>query len=238
MSVLTDRVKLSEKLLTWWEKNQRKFPWRNTQDSYQVLISEVLLHRTKAEQVAPIYNEFLKRFPTLKDLSIASLDEVKGLLYPLGLLWRTKLLHKMSVEIVEKCGGKIPSTKKELELLPGISHYIASAVRCFAFGYAESLLDTNTVRILGRVFGIEVTDSSRRSKRFQKLSESVLDKKNPRSFNYAMIDLGALICRPRNPLCEICPLNEICRYGTSRLSACGSQKHEERIGQIESFTQD
>jgi len=142
---------LSEKLLKWWAENQRKFPWRKTRDAYKILISEVLLHRTRAEQVVPVYNEFIVKLPTSKDLSMVSSDDIKKLLYPLGLHWRTELLHKMSALIVEEYGGKIPSAKRELESLPGVSHYIASAVRCFAFGYPEALLDTNIVRILGRI---------------------------------------------------------------------------------------
>jgi A/G-specific adenine glycosylase len=208
---------LSEKLLKWWAKNQRKFPWRKTQDPYKILISEVLLHRTKAEQVVPIYSEFIAKYPTITDLSIASLDNIKKLLYPLGLHWRTELLYQMSVLVAKEYEGKIPSTKRELESLPGVSGYIASAVRCFAFGYPESLLDTNIVRILGRIFGIKTTDESRRSKRFQELSEAILDKENSREFNFALIDLGALICRPREPLCISCPLNQICKMGLRRL---------------------
>jgi A/G-specific adenine glycosylase len=210
-SININRTALSEELLKWWAKNQRKFPWRKTQDPYRILISEVLLHRTKAEQVVPIYSEFIAKYPTIKDLSIASLDNIKKMLYPLGLHWRTKLLHKMSVLVAKEYGGKIPSTKRELESLPGVSHYIASAVRCFAFDCPESLLDTNIVRILGRIFGIKTTDASRRSKRFQELSESILDKENTREFNYALIDLGALICKPKKPLCPACPLNQMCQ---------------------------
>lgn len=216
-SININRNALSEELLKWWAKNQRKFPWRKTQDPYRILISEVLLHRTKAEQVVPIYSEFIAKYPTIKDLSITSLDNIKKLLYHLGLHWRTELLHKMSVLVAKEYGGKIPSTKRELESLPGVSHYIASAVRCFAFGCPESLLDTNIVRILGRIFGIKTTDESRRSKRFQELSESILDKENTREFNYALIDLGALICRSKEPLCKPCPLNQMCKLGSRRL---------------------
>ena len=208
---------LSEELLKWWTENQRKFPWRKTRDPYKILISEVLLHRTKAEQVVPVYNELIAKLPTIKDLAIVSSDSIKKLLHPLGLHWRTELLHKMSALIVEEYGGKIPSAKRELESLPGVSHYIASAVRCFAFGYPEALLDTNIVRILGRIFDVQVTDGSRRSKYFQKLSESILDKRNPREFNYALIDLGALVCKPKHPLCKFCPLNCLCKYGTGKL---------------------
>lgn len=210
---------LSEELLKWWTKNQRKFPWRNTRDPYKILISEILLHRTRAEQVVPIYCEFIVKFPTIKHLSIAGLDDIKKLLYPLGLHWRTKLLHNMAIVITKKYGKRISSARKELESLPGVGHYIASAVRCFAFGYPEPLLDTNTVRILGRMFGIRITDGSRRSRCFQKLSQSILDRKKSREFNYAMIDLGAIICKPKEPLCKVCPLNRMCKLGLNLTKA-------------------
>jgi len=121
----------------------------------------------------------------------------------------------MAKEIMLNNNGEIPSEREQLESLPGVSDYIASAVRCFAFGYSEVLLDTNTVRILGRVFGVKVTDGSRRSTRFSELYESVIDNRHAQGFNYAMIDLGALVCVPRDPLCKSCPIVEMCVYGKS-----------------------
>ncbi len=201
-----------QKLLEWWRENQRVFPWRTTTDPYRILVSEVLLHRTRAGQVATLYQEFFGRFPTIADLAESPLDDVKRLLQSLGLRWRTELLHRMAAEIMEKHGGRIPSQREVLESLPGVSHYIASAVRCFAFGFPEVLLDTNTVRILGRVFGLRVTEGSRRSRRFRELYGSLLDRERPREFNYAMIDLGALVCTARNPRHSVCPFLKICKY--------------------------
>jgi len=148
-------------------------------------------------------------------LSNARFDEVKKVIYSLGLNWRTRKLHAMAKEIMLKNDGEIPSTREQLESLPGVSDYIASAVRCFAFDYPEVLLDTNTVRILGRVFGVKVTDGSRRSARFSELYESIIDDRHAREFNCAMIDLGALVCVPRDPLCKLCPIVEMCVYGKS-----------------------
>lgn len=201
-----------ENLLKWWKNNRRDFPWRETCDSYKILISEILLHRTRADQVTPVYIKFMERFPTIIVLSEASTDDVKKILYPLGLHWRTEQLHKMALKIMQKYNGKIPSKTKELEALPGVGHYIAAAVRCFSYRYPEALLDTNTVRIIGRFFGIEKTDGSRRSRRFRVLYEPLVDQTHPREFNYAMIDLGALLCKPKNPICSICPINEKCKY--------------------------
>lgn len=214
MSVLAHEG-FSEKLVHWWESNRREFPWRQTRDPYRILVAEILLHRTKAEQVAPVYIAFMKRFPDLKSLAMAPEDEVKKMLYPLGLRWRVTLLISMVREIADRYNGTIPSESKELESLPGVSHYIASAVRSFGPGLPDPILDTNTVRILGRVFGVSVSDSSRRSKEFRRMYESIMEKKRAREFNFAMIDLAALLCKPTNPICHQCPVQKMCNYGVS-----------------------
>lgn len=208
---------LAKKLLEWWKKNKRVFPWRESCDPYHVLVGEILLHRTKANQVVPVYQKFVEKFPTIATLANASFAEVRKIVHSLGLLWRTEALHKMAQDILTKFEGRIPVEREKLESLPGISHYIASAVRCFAFGYPEVLLDTNTVRIVGRVFGAQISDGSRRNRTFQRLYDSILDKENSRDFNYAMLDLGALVCLPSEPLCNICPVIQICVFGSSRL---------------------
>ncbi len=218
----------AKNLLEWWKNNQRDFPWRRTRNPYKILVSEILLHRTRANQVTPLYIEFLERFPTMAALSRANVENVKRTLHSLGLSWRTELLHKMAIQIIKKHGSKIPSRREELEALPGVGHYIASAVRCFSYGYPEILLDTNTVRILSRIFGIEKTDSSRRSKQFREIYESLIDQEHPRNFNYAMIDLGALVCRPRKPVCHTCPLAKFCMYRLSQKTFSELRGDEDR----------
>jgi A/G-specific adenine glycosylase len=217
MVPVIDSHVFGNQLLKWWKRNGRMFPWRTTRNPYNVLISEVLLHRTRASQVVPVYEEFLKKFPSIGSLSQANGKEVMALLRTLGLYWRARLLLDMTTEIATKHHGRVPSSKNELEALPGISDYIGSAVRCFAFDQPEILLDTNTVRIVGRVSGSKVTDSSRRTRKFRELYQRLLDNNPPRKFNYAMIDLGALICSPRNPECAICPVNDMCSYGATRI---------------------
>lgn len=204
---------MRRRLIEWGRQNFRNFPWRFTTDPYFILISEILLHRTRAEQVVPFYLELIKRYPTVVTLANAKLSDLKMLLYPLGLRWRVEKMHLMAKEIVKRYSGKIPYEKKKLLALPGISQYIAGAVLCFAYGKPEPLLDTNTVRVIGRLFGLSVTDSSRRSKKFEKLMYAFLDKDNPREFNYALLDLAAIICLKKTlPRCSICPLKEFCKY--------------------------
>lgn len=208
---MMDMQLFRNRLIKWWKKHGRSFPWRKTRDPYKVLVAEVLLHRTRAEQVVPVYLKFIQEFPDIKTLARASRKKVMSILYPLGLRWRAMLLHEMAVEIVRRNTG-IVADRKMFCSLPGVSDYIASAVLCFAFGRPEPLLDTNTVRITGRIFNIQITESSRRSKKFRELYFQLMDKKRPREFNMAMIDLGALVCRPRYFLCEKCPVKNLCCY--------------------------
>jgi A/G-specific adenine glycosylase len=218
MSLITPPAAFSGKLLSWSRYNSRNFPWRKTRDPYHILVVEILLHRTRADQVVPVYAEFVKKFPDLKSLAGASEGEVRKMLQPLGLHWRVTLLFSMVNEITDRFKGKIPEDKNELESLPGISHYIASAVRSFGHGLPDPILDTNTVRIISRIFGITVTDSSRRSRKFMDLYLSLMDKERPREFNFAMIDLAALLCKPANPICHQCPVIEMCAHGKLSLN--------------------
>ena len=207
--------KFAKNLDKWWQLNKRQFPWRETKVPYEILIAEILLHRTRAEQVMKVYLNFLASFPTIECLAKASLQEVQALLRSLGLNWRIGLLHKMAQEIIKQYDGKIPTTKEELKSLPGISDYIASATVCFAFHKSEPLLDTNIVRILGRFFAVKVTDSSRRSNQFKELYQTINSRGRPRDFAFAMIDLGALVCLPSRPMCDKCPVRDTCAYSIS-----------------------
>lgn len=202
-------------LLAWWQENRRDYPWRNTRNPYEILVAEVLLHRTRADQVVPVYRAFLEKFPTPQKLAGASLNELEELTNPLGLFWRIELLHKMAKDLVSRFEGKVPESREILESLPGVSHYIATAVRCFAYGCPDAILDTNTVRICGRLFGLKVNDGSRRNKKFRKILEKLIKPQQPREFNYALVDHGALVCRSRNPLCSECPVSQQCVYARS-----------------------
>jgi A/G-specific adenine glycosylase len=203
---------IRESILGWWKSNKRRYPWRNTKDPYKILIAEVLLHRTQANQVVPVYNSFIKRFPNIKVLAESDEGGILQVLYPIGLHWRSKLLYAMANEIVAKHNGKIPEDFDALTSLSGISNYIASALRCFAFGYSDVLLDTNTVRVTGRILGLEISDSSRRSKQFRLALEKFIDTKHPRGFNWALIDFAALVCKSRIPIHEQCPIRNYCDY--------------------------
>ena len=208
-------VSFRKDLLAWWEENRRSYPWRETRDPYQILVAEVLLHRTRADHVVPVYHQFLDTYPSVSELAKASVDQLGDLIQPLGLHWRVELLFNMAQELHVRFDDQIPTERENLESLPGVSHYISTAVRCFAYGYPDALLDTNTVRICGRILDIPVTDGSRRSKKFRNLLENLVDPDRPGDFNFALLDHGALICRSRTPLCKECPVRKHCYYGKS-----------------------
>ena len=210
-----DLVSFRKDLLAWWEENKRPYPWRETRDPYQILVAEVLLHRTRADHVVSVYHQFLDTYPSVSELAKASVDELGDLIQPLGLHWRVELLFNMAQELHARFDDQIPTEREDFESLPGVSHYISTAVRCFAYGYPDALLDTNTVRICGRILDIPVTDGSRRSKKFRNLLENLVDPDRPGDFNFALLDHGALICRSRTPLCKECPVRKHCYYGKS-----------------------
>lgn len=199
-------------LITWGRRNQRYFPWRQTRDPYRILVAEVMLHRTQAPQVVPVYERFVVRYPDVDSLAGATNEELQDVLASLGLRWRIDLMHEMAVQMVDQYGGRVPRSRSHLLSLAGVSQYIAGAVRCFAWGMPEPLLDTNTVRVMGRLFGLAVKDSSRRSRTFGQLAEALVDPRRPRLYNYALLDLAGGPCSAKpKPGCGHCPVRGYCR---------------------------
>ncbi len=200
-------------ILEWGTKNLRNYPWRDDfNDSYRMLIAEVMLHRTKADQVKPIYEIFVKKYPDFKSIARSNEEEIKKDLQSLGLNWRSAQLYKMAKEIQERYEGTVPQDMDKLIELPGVGPYIASAILCFVYDENIAVLDTNIVRVIGRIFGLEVRDSSRRSKEFRSIMKDLISHGEPRRFTLSLIDFAALICRPSRPRCEICPLKGICKF--------------------------
>lgn len=209
-----DAASLQVSVLKWGKENFRNFPWRLTQNPYSILLSEVMLHRTRAAQVAPVYEEFISKYPNHNSLVRADEAELHQLLHPLGLQWRLNLVYNMALDLEKRFSGKVPREKVNLMSLPGISDYIASAVRCFAWNEPEALIDTNTVRVIGRVFGLQIKDSSRRNATFRALIASLVSSSEPRLYNYGLLDLAAQLCHKRRPPdCSSCPIFFQCTYG-------------------------
>lgn len=213
-----DVVAIRRALIAWGREHFRPFPWRQTEDPYAILMAEVMLHRTQAPQVLPVYERLMERFPDVPALAQSSREEIYSLLSSLGLRWRIDLIQVMAAELIAHFGGQVPQSKNDLLSLAGVSDYIASAVRCFAWNLPEPIIDTNTVRVVGRLFGLEIKDSSRRNPRFRELIAALVDQDEPRAYNYALLDLADRVCmKKRPPCCEICPAAQWCAYRASQV---------------------
>lgn len=198
---------------TWAENNLVDYPWRKNRTPYRVLISEILLTRTKAAQVVPVYDIFMETYPNLDAFMKMDFSKVKSIIKSLGLLFRAEMLKDISVKLKKNNNGKIPEDFSELKSLKGIGDYGVNAILCFGFGHKRPLLDSNFIRIYSRIFEVKPKTKTAKSDKFLwEFSEELLPEKNFVIFNYAVLDLGGLICLPRKPKCKFCPLRSICRH--------------------------
>jgi A/G-specific adenine glycosylase len=206
-------------LLRWFESNKRSFPWRETfeePDPYIILFTEIMLQRTRADQVVPVYSEFINRYPTFEDLARAKKSQVVALFSKLGLTWRAKNVFKLIRVLESQYRGRVPSDVEMLRELPAVGLYVAKAVSCYAYGTKLVPVDTNVVRVISRLFGLPgQVDSARRSRSVTKLADSLAPEANFQDFNLALLDFAAKVCRPK-PLCEICPLQKQCHFYSHR----------------------
>ncbi|MGA2554135.1 MAG: A/G-specific adenine glycosylase [Smithella sp.] len=204
-----DKIKslLSRQLLAWYRRNQRALPWRETCDPYRIWISEIMLQQTQVDTATPYYHRFLKAFPTVSSLARAPLQDVLKAWENLGYYSRARNIHVAARMIVDKFGGQIPDNLEGIKALPGIGQYTAGAILSIAYGQAHPAVDGNVRRILCRLFAIaKPVDNTGEQKQLQKLAASLIPVKHPGDFNQAMMDLGAMICRAKNPDCSRCPV--------------------------------
>ena len=205
-------MKFSGRIIQWYLLNKRDLPWRETKDPYAIWLSEVILQQTRVDQGLSYYHRFLTAFPKVKDLADAEEFEVMKLWQGLGYYSRARNLHSTAKSIVEKHGGVFPNRYEDIIALKGIGPYTAAAIASFAFGLPFATVDGNVYRILSRIFGLEIPiDSTIGKKQFAQLGNELLDKTQPGLFNQAMMELGALICSPKNPQCDICPFKKDCK---------------------------
>lgn len=203
---------IAEEITRWYRENGRDFPWRKTDDPFEILVAELMLQKTSASQVLPIYEELLERWPTPEELSEASLDDIADVIYPLGLQnVRSKRFKGLAEDLVERFEGKIPDDEEELKSLKGVGEYISDSVLCMAFGKRRAMVDANAGRLFGRYFEGE-KDYSAVDGWVREKFEELLPEQDFREFNLGVLDLGAEICRQTHPLCEECPMAERCEY--------------------------
>jgi A/G-specific adenine glycosylase len=205
------KKKFMEKVLTWSKGNLRDYPWRRNRDPYRVLISEVLLTRTKADQVVPVFLNFMDSYPNLEQFMDIKLSLVKSLIKTLGLNKRAETLKEISCQLKNNHNTKIPITLSELKSLNGIGDYCANAILCFGFGKKYPILDTNFIRLYRRVFNVKSKTKTAKSDKFLwQFAEYLLPERDFIEFNYSLLDIGGLFCLPIKPKCENCPLKLIC----------------------------
>jgi A/G-specific adenine glycosylase len=212
----TRRRTFAQRILAWEEINGRRFSWRETREPYEVLLAEVLLQRTQANQVEHFLPAFLDQFPNPAALERAPYDEVAKAVRPFGLAKRAALIKRLAAQLLEG----IPSAPEHLMRLCGVGPYTANAVACFSFGERRAVLDANVVRVLTRYFGWK-TDRARPrdDPGLWRLASSLLPARGAPTYNWGLLDFSAAVCRSRDPRCEGCPLRRACSYRkTSRRS--------------------
>ena len=210
---MTHERRIADLLIDWYGNNGREYPWRKNRAPYKILIAEIMLQRTKADQVAPVYLSFLKEFPDSERLSQASKEEIAGYFSKLGLIRRAGLIESLGKELLARFGGKVPKSREELMSLPSVGEYMTDAVLCFAFGEDVAVVDSNVCRIIGRIFDLKAKGEARRDPQFRQAVNKLLPSGKAKQFNWAIIDLGASICTPRKPSCNECPVSSICHFG-------------------------
>ena len=195
-----------DSLVEWYRTNGRSYPWRYEDNPWKVLLAEVCLHRTRANQVAGIFQKLIDLCPAPEDL-LKNRDEAEDLLVHLGLNWRVDRLFEMAMELSKSYKGQVPDSYDELMHLPGVGDYVASSVLCFAYGQATTLIDTNTSRIVRRYAGSNDLPVWEQRLALHNMAKPIGADSE---WNYALLDLGALVCKARSPSCRICPINDSC----------------------------
>ncbi len=203
---------LHASLRTWYRTHARDLPWRRTRDPYRILLAEIMAQQTQISRVEQFYRQWLKRFPTLKAIANAPREEVLRHWSGLGYNNRALRLRELARIVVEERNGRMPTQPDELLHLPGIGRYTAHALASFAFGARVAVVDVNVRRVVSRLF-LRVRHSGDLSplRDAQDLASRILPEREVPQWNQAMMEIGALVCKARNPLCDECPLSKACK---------------------------
>lgn len=201
-----------EFLIKWnRNKNKREMPWKGEKDPYKIWISEIILQQTRVQQALAYYNRFIEAWPDVKSLAKAKEREVYKLWEGLGYYSRCRNLIASAKYINNELNGRFPDTYEDILSLKGVGDYTAAAIASFAFNQPYAVVDGNVFRVLARFFGIQIpVDSAEGKKLFRSLANSLIDKNEPAEYNQAIMDFGAVVCKPLLPLCNECPLQKKC----------------------------
>lgn len=202
---------LEKNLVAWYQRYHRDLPWRKTKDPYAVWISEIMLQQTQVQTVIPYYQNFLAQFPNVQSLANANLEEIYKCWEGLGYYSRARHLQAAASQIMTEYHGIFPDTYEELLTLKGIGPYTAAAIASIVFGKPKGAVDGNVLRIISRIYQSEENIALPKTKQhIQSICDKLISEVDPSAFNQGMMDLGATICKPRQPLCEKCPLQTDC----------------------------
>ncbi|QDG52097.1 A/G-specific adenine glycosylase [Persicimonas caeni] len=209
---------LRKGIIEWWSPEDHDFPWRKPDDEWKLLVTEILLQRTRASAVAQLYDDFFERFPTPESLAEASTEEVGDAIYSLGLAWRAKYISQLGDQLAELT-GEVPDTRDGLKELPGVGPYVSGAFQVLHRNQPDSFVDSNVVRLLGRYFGFEWDGETRRRKWFLQFVDRLFEHEyEPSRFGYALLDFTREVCAP-SPNCEVCPVRERCHFAAEHKQA-------------------
>jgi len=205
-------MSFSERILTWYAQHKRALPWRETKNPYVIWLSEIILQQTRVEQGMPYFFKFLENYPNVTKFAEAVEPEILRLWQGLGYYSRARNMHKASKQVLDRHKGEFPTDYQSLLALPGVGEYTAAAISSFSSNQGYAVLDGNVFRVLSRYFGIdEPINSSSGKKLFSKLAQEMLDQDHPGEYNQAIMDFGALQCKPKSPNCEECVLRLDCK---------------------------
>lgn len=210
----------SKTLIHWYSNNKRNLPWRQTRNPYYIWLSEIILQQTQVKQGLPYYEAFVAEFPSIFHLAKADESKVLKLWQGLGYYSRARNLHATAKYIISAFDGEFPNNYKDLLKLKGIGDYTASAIASICFNENTAVVDGNVYRVLSRYFGIDTPiNSSKGAKEFKALAQELIDIKQSAEFNQAIMEFGAIQCKPKNPDCTVCPFNKGCiAFNKSRIA--------------------
>lgn len=211
---LTSRWKQSfrRRLLSWYKQHERDLPWRKSRDPYRVWVSEVMLQQTQVATVRDYFERFMAALPTVQHLARADEQQVLRLWEGLGYYRRARGLHAAAKVVCEEMDGAFPQTVDELMTLPGIGRYTAGAIVSIAYDRPAPILEANTIRLLARLIALEDDPTkSAGQKKLWHVAEQLLPRKQVSRFNQALMELGSLVCTPREPKCDACPVESLCK---------------------------
>ena len=199
-------------LIAWYLSHKRDLPWRDTTDPYRIWVSEVMLQQTQVATVVPYFLRFIERFKDLESLARADSQGVLKVWEGLGYYARARNLHRAAQIVVKEYGGVIPARWAEFRRLPGVGDYIAAAVLSIAFEQPYPVVDGNVKRVLARLLVVQdPVNKASSAKKFKAIADNLLEQDEPGTFNQAMMELGAMVCRPQQPQCDGCPVQKMCR---------------------------